>query len=265
MSPSEALAPPPDSLAAEEAIVALLAAYVAAQAGSAAARAALTPARLLAALVGFGIARPIARATLRLALEAGVGVPRPPTGPGTAARRATARAEPIWRARYLMAAAKRMQRAFADPPRRPGQRAPAALPRARDLLLPGGSTGLLFPGQQDAITPTQWTPERMRPAEAARHAFERERRYLEQHREAQRRRREAAKAVDKAADRWGEVLSWISVRDERTEWDCLRLHGHNFHTAEPPNGFLPGMVHPRCRCTAGPPIPGARIIGGAGV
>jgi uncharacterized protein with gpF-like domain len=61
------------------------------------------------------------------------------------------------------------------------------------------------------------------------------------------------------------VLGWYSVRDERTTWDCLVRHGKNFHVSEPPGGMLPGSVHPRCRCSAGPPHPGARIIGGSGV
>lgn len=258
------LTPPPDSLSAEEALVALLAAYVAAQTLQAGARASLTPARLVAAMMRFGIPRPVARATLRLALLAGVGVPDAPAGPGTAARRAIARAEPIWRARYLMAAAKRMTGAVLDPPRRPGQRAPAALPRARDLLLPGTSPGSL-PGQQDTISPAQWTPQRMSPREAARYAFERERRYLEQHRQAQQRRLSAAAAVDAAAERWGPVLSWRAVRDARTTWDCLRMHGKNFRVDDPPAGRLPGTMHPRCRCTAGPPIPEARIVGASGI
>jgi SPP1 gp7 family putative phage head morphogenesis protein len=105
----------------------------------------------------------------------------------------------------------------------------------------------------------------MTPAEAARHALEAERRYLAQHRAAQANRRRAARQVDAAAARWGETLGWYSVRDSRTTWDCLRLHGKNFHTADPPNGFLPGAVHPRCRCTPGPPWPNARSIGRTGV
>lgn len=257
-APVQPLAPPPDSLSAEEAVVALLAAYVAAQtlrsAAGAATRAALTPARLVAAIMRLGIPRSVARATLRLSLEAGIRVPRPPSGPGKAAQRAVARAEPIWRARYLLNAAKRMGRAYLDPPRRPGQR-PPRLPATPDPLRPADAPG---------TSPAQWTPERMTPAEAARRAFERERRYLEQHRAAQANRRRAARAVDAAAARYGEVLGWVSVRDNRTTWDCLRLHGKNFHVADPPGGHLPGSVHPRCRCTAGPPHPGARIIGRTG-
>lgn len=251
--------PPPDDLSAEDALVALLAAYVAAQALQAGARAALTPARLVAALVRFGIPRSVARATLRLSLQAGVRVPDAPAGPGTTAQRTVARAEPIWRARYLLNAAKRMGKAYRDPPRRPGQRPP---PRtAPPDLLPGTSPR---PGQQ-GLDPAQWEPERMTPAEAARYAFEQERRYLEQHRQAQRNRARAAAEVDAAAALWGEVLGWRSVRDRRTTWDCLRLHGKNFAVADPPNGHYPGSVHSRCRCTPGPPWPDARIVGRTGV
>lgn len=255
---------PPDQLTAEDAVVALLAAYVAAQGAGAATRAALTPARLVAALVRFGIPRRIARATLRLALQAGVGVPDAPAGPGTHAQRATARAEPIWRARYLLTAAKRMTEAVRNPPRRPGQRPPrrSALPEPLlpDLTpLPGGQQG------PRTVDPGQWEPERMTPAEAARWAFERERRYLEQHRQAQANRARSAAEVDAAAERWGEVLGWRSVRDARTTWDCLRLHGKNFHVADPPGGRYPGSAHTRCRCTPGPPWPGARIVGRSGV
>ena len=258
---------PPDRLSAEEVVVALLAAYLAASttttAAGVATRAALTPTRLVDAMMKLDIPRPAARAALRLALAAGLRQPEPPRGLGMAAQRAVARAEPIWRARYLLNAAKRIGKAYRDPPRRPGQRAPRLRVRPPDLLLPGPNPRLPPVGQQEP-SPAQWTPERMSPREAARHAFEAERRYLEQHRQAQANRQRAAAAVDGAARRHGKVLGWYSVRDQRTTWDCLTRHGKNFHVAEPPGGMLPGSVHPRCRCTPGPPHPGARILGGSG-
>jgi SPP1 gp7 family putative phage head morphogenesis protein len=230
---------PPDQLTAADAVVALLAAWVAAQGAQAAARAALTPARILAALVEFGFPRQVARATLQLALQAGVGVPAAPTTPGAVAQRMTARAEPIWRARYLLAAGKRMAAAYQAPPRRPGQRSPSGL--------------------------VEWTPERMTPTEAARHAFQLERGYLAQHRQAQTNRARAAAEVDAAGARWGDVLGWYATRDSRTTWDCLRLHGKTFRVDDPPGGHYPGAVHARCRCRPGPPWPGARIVGRSGV
>jgi SPP1 gp7 family putative phage head morphogenesis protein len=105
----------------------------------------------------------------------------------------------------------------------------------------------------------------MTPAEAARHAFEAERRYLDQHRAAQANRLRAAAQVDAAAGRWGEILSWRTARDDRVTWDCAVLSGLNFRVSDPPNGHYPGATHFRCRCTVGPPIPGARIVGKAGV
>lgn len=249
---------PPDSIAAEDAVVALLAAYVAGQTASAAARTGLTAVRLVAAMVGIGVPRRVARLTLRLSLSVGVRVQtRTPTG---AAQRAVARVEPIWRARYLVNAARRMTRAWLNPPRRPGQR-PPRIPTSPPVLVPGTGPGIV-PIPPD---PAQWIPDRKTPDEALRDAFDAERRHMAAHRAAQTNRLRAAAAADRAAARWGAVLGWVAVRDSRTTWDCLRLDGLSFRVDEPPGGHYPGAVHARCRCRTGPPNPGARIVGRSGV
>ncbi len=242
---------PPDTVGAEDAVVALLAAYVAGQTASAVARTGLTPARLVAALARIGIPRRVARLTLRLSLSVGIRV-QTRTPRGGPASRAVARAEPIWRARYLVNAAKRMTRAYLNPPRVPGQRTPTVPPSSVPLI----------PGMP--ATPTQWEPQVKTRDDALRDAFDAERRHLAAHRAAQLRRADAARNVDQAAAVYGAVLSWQATRDARTTWDCAVLHGKNFRADEPPLGHYPGSVHAQCRCTVGPPVPGARIVGRSG-
>lgn len=91
-----------------------------------------------------------------------------------------------------------------------------------------------------------------------------ERRWLQQHLRAMRRRVEAAQQVA-AADRTqrrldrqeGRVnsglLGWYAVLDDRTSSECRLANGRNFDSRRvPPIGF-PGAVHPSCRCKPGPP------------
>lgn len=84
-----------------------------------------------------------------------------------------------------------------------------------------------------------------------------ERRYIGQHLAAERGRRDAARAVDAAAKRYGPELGWYSVRDERSTAGCRAMHGRNFNAAVPPvvegQPAYPGAVHVHCRCRPGAP------------
>lgn len=88
-----------------------------------------------------------------------------------------------------------------------------------------------------------------------------ERRYLRQHLNAERARREAAAKVDKAAEQWGPVLGWRSVRDERVTPECRAADGRNFSATRPPLIGYPGTLHGgTCRCFATAPWPDAEML-----
>lgn len=95
---------------------------------------------------------------------------------------------------------------------------------------------------------------------------EAERRFLAQHLSAERGRTEAALAADRAVAEHGLVLGWYAKRpfDEATSPGCRSRHGSNFNVLRPPvvegRPALPGMVHPACRCSPGPPWPGASLL-----
>lgn len=87
-----------------------------------------------------------------------------------------------------------------------------------------------------------------------------ERGFMQMHITAQRRRVEAAQAVDAAAGLYGRELGWYANGDERTTAECRWADGRNFYADRPPVFGYPGAVHPRCRCTAGPAHEGARLL-----
>ena len=96
---------------------------------------------------------------------------------------------------------------------------------------------------------------------AAGGTLEDERKYLRLHRGAERARREAAAAVDRAAAQYGPILGWRARMDERTTADCKWLHGKNFHIARPPDGSYPGARHGgNCRCRVRAPWPRGRVV-----
>lgn len=81
-----------------------------------------------------------------------------------------------------------------------------------------------------------------------------EKRYRQQHLDAQGRRLDAATAVDRATAEHGPVLGWHTVMDERTTPDCAALDGTNFRADSEPAGGWPGARHGgTCRCSAGEP------------
>ena len=88
----------------------------------------------------------------------------------------------------------------------------------------------------------------------------RERRYFGQHRDAIWQRSQAAQQVDMAAWSYGDLLGWNTVLDARTSADCRAANGKNFYASSVPLIGYPGSVHPHCRCYAGPPRPGARML-----
>ncbi len=87
-----------------------------------------------------------------------------------------------------------------------------------------------------------------------------ERQYLDLHVDAQRRRVEAARAVDAAAGLYGNELGWYADKDDRTTPECRWADGRNFYADRQPVFGWPGAVHPRCRCVAGPAFDGARLL-----
>lgn len=86
-------------------------------------------------------------------------------------------------------------------------------------------------------------------------AYERERTYWRQHKQAQQNRMKTAKQVGAMMERVSEaLLGWHAVLDERTSPECQMADGRNFNPSRiPPIGY-PGSVHPFCRCRAGIPF-----------
>jgi hypothetical protein len=96
--------------------------------------------------------------------------------------------------------------------------------------------------------------------EALLSAVSRERRYYAQHLLAIWNRSEAGAQTDNAAMTWGNLLGWHAVRDRNTSAECLAANGKNFYADHMPLIGYPGAVHPHCRCQAGAPFPGARLV-----
>lgn len=91
-------------------------------------------------------------------------------------------------------------------------------------------------------------------------AFLRERRYHVQHLEAQEHRSRSYEAMNALREIYGNTLGWYSVFDDSTTPECREAHGKNFDVTRPPAIGYPGMVHGKCRCTAGPPHRGAEML-----
>lgn len=92
----------------------------------------------------------------------------------------------------------------------------------------------------------------------------RERRFYEQHQAAMWQRSTAAGQIDMEAATHGNLLGWYARRnDGRTTPECLAADKHNFYVTRPPKIGLPGIVHVGCRCKAGPPWPGGKLLAGS--
>lgn len=84
--------------------------------------------------------------------------------------------------------------------------------------------------------------------------------YYKAHRRVSEHRESHLALLDEAARQWGDLLSWRAVLDGRTTAECRAAHGKNFRITSPPMIGLPGLVHPLCRCVAGPPRNNAPLI-----
>lgn len=93
-----------------------------------------------------------------------------------------------------------------------------------------------------------------------RESFAAERGNLAAHREARRKRLAIAKSVDAASERFGTLLGWSAVIDNRTTSDCREANGKNFRADQRPARGFPGGVHPHCRCVPRAPFPNARTL-----
>jgi hypothetical protein len=89
---------------------------------------------------------------------------------------------------------------------------------------------------------------------------ERERRFYFLHQRAMWSRATAAGRIDMEAAVHGGLLGWYARRDSRTTPECLRADHCNFYVSDPPDIGLPGVVHVGCRCVAGPPWPGGKLL-----
>lgn len=112
--------------------------------------------------------------------------------------------------------------------------------------------------------------ERLAEADDLTHAEEVERGYFDRHLSAEARRDRASALVDVTSRLLGDrteeqtekvpLLSWHAVVDARTTPECAWANGKNFRADRIPIIGIPGSVHPRCRCTSGPALPGAPLI-----
>jgi SPP1 gp7 family putative phage head morphogenesis protein len=100
--------------------------------------------------------------------------------------------------------------------------------------------------------------------QAIRDALTAEQKYMRQHVAASTQRIQAGSAVDGMAATYGNLLGWRAHLDERTSPGCRRADGKSFYANRPPiiegAPAYPGSVHPHCRCSPGPPRPGAPIL-----
>jgi hypothetical protein len=96
-------------------------------------------------------------------------------------------------------------------------------------------------------------------------SIKRERRFYAQHLMAAWQRSNAGAQVDGEAMTYGLLLGWHTVRDTRTSAECRQADGRNFYADHMPVIGYPGAVHPHCRCRAGAPFPGARLLPSVGI
>lgn len=97
-------------------------------------------------------------------------------------------------------------------------------------------------------------------ADALARAEQAEAHYFALHLRAVSNRLTSARMVDQAARRWGDLLGWKAVMDNRTTAECRAANGRNFHATREPLIGWPGAVHPHCRCFPVGPFPGAPVI-----
>jgi len=226
---------------AEEAAV--IAALVVFFASVAAVKATLLPARLVDKLVALGLEPRAVRAAGRLAMAPPLtgrgryGSPTRTTGPATTTLRTVKAEEPLMRARYVLAASKRLTRALLLNDRQAKQEPKST--SSGDEATPKSKVDLF-------VT-----------------AVRQEKVYLDQHRQAGQNRARAAAALDKAAAEAGPngKLRWTTHPEKGDVTpDCEELEGRLFtldnlivvQTENGPMEARPGMMHPHCHCTGDP-------------
>lgn len=102
-----------------------------------------------------------------------------------------------------------------------------------------------------------------------RQALRQERAYYHLHEEARKGRLHAAAQVQRAADLFGipddrgTLIGWYLNPLLHNEVECITANGNNFYAEEGTVIGLPGSVHNRCGCYAGPPIEGAGMVNDA--
>lgn len=100
-------------------------------------------------------------------------------------------------------------------------------------------------------------------------ALRREAPYYRMHEEARRGRLRAAAQVQTAAKMYGQpddrgtLVGWYLNPLLKNEVECITANGRNFYAEEGTTIGLPGSVHNRCGCYAGPPHSGAGLVNDA--
>jgi SPP1 gp7 family putative phage head morphogenesis protein len=127
-------------------------------------------------------------------------------------------------------------------------------------VVPEEATRIRISNPQEAVFRAMYLVNAMKRKVENSAAIAQENHYLKLHVEAATWRRKARSMMNEAEKRWGPLLSWRAVRDDRATPDCLALDGKNFFVWAPPHGVAPGALHARCRCVSGPPINGAPVV-----
>jgi hypothetical protein len=221
--------PPPPSGLDDAALAVAVAAVLAGVGGPA-----LTAAATVAALkVRFALTA-AAVSALGAVLNVVMTHPHPVTGIIGPASARTSRMNTARRAQYVIAASKRV------------------IGAARDARAKGGPDGAAARYAVGAAVAAQLATER---------------RFFEQHQAAMWARATAAGQIDMEAAVHGDLLGWYARRgDGRTTPDCRKADRHNFYASHPPDIGLPGIgPHVGCRCEAGPPWPGGKLLPGRGL
>lgn len=97
-------------------------------------------------------------------------------------------------------------------------------------------------------------------------ALRQERVYYRMHEEARRGRLKAVAQVERAGQMFGEwngtgtLLGWYLNPLLHNEVECITANGNNFYMEAGTVIGLPGSVHNRCGCYAGPPHQGAPLV-----
>lgn len=93
-----------------------------------------------------------------------------------------------------------------------------------------------------------------------REALAKERNYYQMHEEARKGRLRAVAQVSTAAEFYGPLVGWYLNPLKNNEAECIAANGHNFYAEQGTVIGLPGSVHNRCGCYAGPPWEGAAMV-----